>query len=90
MLCRVCASRGAAVAEYGSQGGGGLQGLQGFGDDVDGSGRGAWQDLAATYSLPAAGGGGGGDDDSSDGDEVMGGLQHCAGLQRRFLFVHRP
>jgi len=60
------------TTDYGSQGGGGgLQGLQGFGDDVDGSGRGAWQELAATYSLPVAGGGGGGDEDSSDGEETQ-------------------
>ncbi|CAN0147119.1 unnamed protein product, partial [Ectocarpus fasciculatus] len=58
-------------AEYGSQGDGGLQGLQGFGDLGDGSSRGAWQDLAATYSLPTAGGAY--DEESSDGESTAGG-----------------
>lgn len=64
----------ALLSDYGSQGGGGLQGLQGFEADVDGSGRSAWQDLATAYSLPAAGGGGEGDgdedEDSSDDEKV--------------------
>ncbi|CAN0362210.1 unnamed protein product, partial [Ectocarpus sp. 12 AP-2014] len=55
-------------SEYGSQGDGGLQGLPGFGDLGDSSSRAAWQDLAATYSLPAAGGGSGYDEESSDGE----------------------